>query len=46
MLWKRLLSQEVRFDPEISLIDSSPVPVCRFGRACRCRRLAEESTFG
>jgi Transposase DDE domain len=45
MLWKHLLGQ-VRFDPQISLIDSSPVPVCRFGRAYRCRRLAEESAFG
>jgi hypothetical protein len=45
MLWKHLLSR-IRFDPEVSLIDSSPVPVCRFGRAYRCRRLAEESAFG
>jgi hypothetical protein len=28
------------------LIDSSPVPVCHFARAYRCRRLAEESAFG
>ena len=45
MLWKHLLGQ-VRFDPEVSLIDSFPVPVCRFARAYRCRRLAEESAFG
>ena len=45
MLWKHLLSR-MDFDPEVSLIDSSPVPVCRFARAYRCRRLAEESTFG
>jgi hypothetical protein len=44
-LWKHLLGR-VRFDPKISLIDSSPVPVCRFARAYRCRRLAEESAFG
>jgi hypothetical protein len=37
---------EVRFDPELSLVDSFPVPVCRFARAYRCRRLAEESSFG
>jgi hypothetical protein len=36
----------VHFDPEVSLIDSSPVPTGRFGRAYRCRRLAEESAFG
>jgi hypothetical protein len=36
----------VHFDPKISLIDSFLVPVCRFARAYRCRRLAEESAFG
>lgn len=46
MLWKHLLLYRVRFDPEVSLIDSSPVPVCRFARAYRCRRLAEEAAFG
>jgi hypothetical protein len=45
MLWKHLLSQ-VCFDPEVSLIDSFPVPICHFARAYRCRILAEESAFG
>jgi hypothetical protein len=45
MLWKHLLGR-IRFDPKVSLIDSSPVPVCHFARAYRCRRLAEESAFG
>jgi hypothetical protein len=45
MLWKHLLGQ-VHFDPEVSLIDSFPVPSCRFARAYRCRRLAGESAFG
>src|SRR3954452_18119494 len=36
----------IYFDPEVSLIDSFPVPTCRFARAYRCRRLAEESAFG
>jgi len=44
-LWKDLLGQ-IHFDPRISLIDSFPVPVCRFARAYRCRRLAEVSAFG
>jgi hypothetical protein len=26
----------VSFDPAISILDSFPVPVCRFGRAYRC----------
>ncbi len=45
MLWKHLLGR-VRFEPEVSLIDGFSVPTCRFARAYRCRRLAEESAFG
>jgi Transposase DDE domain len=45
MLWKHLLGR-VCFDPEVSLIDSFPLPTCRFARAHRCRRLAGESAFG
>ena len=44
-LWRHLLGR-VRFDPAISLVDSFPVPVCRFARTYRCRRLAQESAFG
>jgi hypothetical protein len=44
-LWKHLLGR-TRFDPKVSLIDSVPVSVCRFARAYRCRRFAEESAFG
>lgn len=43
---RRHLLELIDFDPQISLIDSFPVPVCRFARAYRCRRLAEESAFG
>jgi hypothetical protein len=34
MLWKHLLGR-IHFDPEVSLIDSSPVGVCHFARAYR-----------
>lgn len=44
-LWRHLLGR-VCYDPELSLIDSFPVPVCRFARAYRCKRLAEASAFG
>jgi Transposase DDE domain len=44
-LQKHLLGQ-IHFDHKVSLIDSFPMPVCRFARAYRCRRLTEESTFG
>ncbi len=30
----------------ISIIDSFPVPVCRFARAKRCKRFAGEAAFG
>ena len=43
-LWRHLL-ERISYDPKISLIDSFPVPTCRFARAYRCRDLAEESTF-
>lgn len=44
-LWQHLLDRS-RLDPELSLVDSFPVPVCRFARAYRCRRLPEHSAFG
>jgi hypothetical protein len=44
-LRQQLLGQ-VGFDPRVSILDSFPMPVCRFGRAYRCRRLAELASFG
>jgi hypothetical protein len=44
-LHQQLLGQ-VGYDPAISILDSFPMPVCRFGRAYRCRRLAELAGFG
>ena len=44
-LWKHVLKR-ISFDPMISVIDSFPVPVCRFARARRCKRLAEEAAYG
>ena len=45
MLWRTLLSC-IDYDPTESVIDSIPVPVCRFARAYRCRRLQEWSAYG
>ena len=45
LLRQRVLGQ-VRFDSAISILDSFPMPVCRFGRAYRCQRLAELAAFG
>ena len=44
-LWAHLLCA-IELDRELSLIDSFPVPVCRFARARRCRRLRELSVYG
>jgi hypothetical protein len=44
-LWQQLLT-ETLWNRELSLIDSSPVAVCRFARAAWCRRLREVSAFG
>jgi Transposase DDE domain len=44
-LRQQLLAQ-VSYDPAVSILDSFPMPVCRFGRAYRCRRLAGLAAFG
>src|SRR5262245_17764316 len=44
-LWQAVLSQ-VQYDPSLSTVDSFPVPVCRLGRAHRCKRLRELADFG
>lgn len=40
------LSQRVPHDPLISIVDSFPMPVCRFARAPRCRLFAGMAAFG
>lgn len=44
-LWRQLLHW-LAYDPEDCIIDSMPVPVCRFRRASHCRRLREVSAYG
>jgi hypothetical protein len=44
-LWQHL-SRKLEVDRAVSLIDSFPVPVCRFARATRCRRLRELAAYG
>jgi hypothetical protein len=44
-LRQQLLGQ-VSFDPQVLILDSFPMPVRRFGRAYRCRRLAGLAAFG
>jgi hypothetical protein len=51
-LWavKARLQRDLRaglpHDPALSLVDSVPVPVCRFGRAPRCRRFRGQAAYG
>ena len=40
------LSQRVAHDPLISIVDSFPMPVCRFARANRCRIFAGQAAYG
>ena len=44
-LWQDLLTV-VAFDPALTIVDSMPVPVCRFARAYRCHRLVEIAAYG
>src|SRR4051794_38774808 len=44
-LWRRLAAM-AGHGPAVALIDSMPVPVCRFARAHRCRSLRGLSAFG
>ena len=44
-VWDRLVGL-TRRDPRLSIIDSFPVPVCRFARATFCRRLADVAAYG
>lgn len=44
-LWK-MVAQNIRHDPYISIVDSFPVPVCRFARATRCRSFGEVAAYG
>lgn len=51
-LWavKARLGQYLRdrlpHDPALSIVDSVPVPVCRFGRSRRCSRFRGEAAYG
>ena len=44
-LWQRL-AQCIPHDPYLSIVDSFPVPVCRFARATYCRSLREVAAYG
>ena len=33
------------YDPQLTLVDSFPLPICLFGRAYRCRKLRKLAAF-
>ena len=41
-----MIAQNIDQDPYISIVDSFPVPVCRFARAPRCRSFGEVAAYG
>ncbi len=44
-LW-HAMTRHIPQDPYLSIVDSFPVPVCRFARATYCRSLAEVAAYG
>ncbi len=44
-LW-RAVAARMPHDPHVALVDSFPLPVCRFARAHRCRLYPGEAAFG
>ena len=44
-LWQELVA-ELPQDPWISVVDSFPVPVCRFARAPRCQLFKGQASYG
>ena len=45
LVWQGVLAQ-TSFDSEFHIIDSLPLPACRFARAYRCRRFKGDASFG
>lgn len=43
-VWQALLGS-IRHDPAFAVVDSFPLPVCRFARAYRCQRFRGEAAF-
>lgn len=44
-LWQQVVVQ-IPHDPTFAIVDSFPLPACKFARAYRCRRFRGEAAFG
>ena len=42
----QILLNSIRHGPALAIVDSFPLPVCRFARAHRCQRFLGEAAFG
>jgi Transposase DDE domain len=45
-LWCWLRDEVITYDPSMSIVDSVPLPVCRFARAPWCARFRGEAGYG
>ena len=45
-LWCVIRNSLLRYDPTVAIVDSVPIPVCRFARAYRCNRFDDTASFG
>lgn len=45
-LWGWLRDELISYDPSLSIVDSVPLPVCRFARAPWCVRFAGVASYG
>lgn len=45
-LWCWLRDEVISYDPFMSIVDSVPLPVCRFARAPWCARFRGEASYG
>ena len=46
LIWRRLAEEVAPADDRLHIVDSMPVPVCRFARATFCRRFRGEARYG
>jgi hypothetical protein len=44
-IWQSVVGQ-LKFDSQLAIVDSLPIPVCQFARANRCRGFKESASFG
>ena len=46
IIWRRLVAEAAPADDRVQIVDSMPVPVCRFAHAPFCRRLRGAARYG